>query len=76
MDDRVVASASHNLFHGGSIANISLDDLDFSIEFLDVGPFDLRVLKVIEVIENRDPIAGLQQASDNMRADEPRATGD
>src|SRR4029077_4708809 len=45
-------------------------------ECLDIRPFDLRVIKVIEVVENRDGSAGLQQTSNHMRADESRATGD
>jgi hypothetical protein len=36
----------------------------------------LWVIKVIEVIENCDVTADLQQTSDDMRADESRATGD
>ena len=41
-----------------------------------IGALDLRVVKVVEVVERPDRVARVEQSLANMRADEARAAGD
>ena len=46
------------------------------MDFAQVLPFDLRIVKIVQVIKGPDAVAVAQEPFANVRADETRAAGD
>ena len=62
-----------------AIGEIAVDEfkrLGERLDFAEVAPLDLRVVKIVQVVEGPDAVAVAQQPFANVRADEARAAGD
>ncbi len=62
--------------HAVRIPQIELMDLHVRGHAGQIGAFDLRIVKVVEVIEDRDFMTGSEQFLNQMRTDKTCAAGD
>ena len=79
MDDLVEFCGGKQIVHRAGIRQIAGDEGERLAERLDVrerAALDLRVVKIVEVVEGPDAVAVMEQAFANVRADEARAAGD
>ena len=63
MDDRIEVRASEQIVHGPGVGDIGFDQMEERVmdEGRDVGAFDGGVIKVIEVVEDGEPIATVRE---------------
>ena len=79
VNDLIEPDAGHQFVEAGAVSEVAANECERSgerLEIANVGQFDLRVVKVVQVVERPDRLAIPQQAFANMVADEPRAAGD
>jgi len=79
MDDLVEFYGSEEFADGAGGADVALDEFEGfgeRLEAADIGALELRIVKVIELVECPDGMAVVQEAFANVRADEARAAGD
>jgi hypothetical protein len=58
MGDRIEFLALKKKIYRGTVAQIDAMDRKVTGDGLDVRPFNLRIVKVVEVVEDRDFVAG------------------
>ncbi len=68
--------AVENFAHRAGIAQIGLVDRDPVRDRRDVGALDLRIIKIVEVVQDRDPVPFPEQLLDKVRPDEAGAARD
>jgi hypothetical protein len=76
MKNRVEFFSSKNGRDFCGISKIDLVDGDVFGDGEDVRPLDLRIVKVVEIVDDRHIVAIRDQFFNQMRADEPGPTGD
>src|SRR5450432_2096541 len=79
MDDLVEFDGGKNLGKRGGVSDVTVNEfkrLGERLDFAEVALFELRVVKMIEVVERPDAVAVAQEPFANVRADEARAAGD
>ena len=77
MDD-IIEATGEQLLDERLVTDVPLDQSIAVVgeKGLYVAPLSLRIVEVVEVVENREPIPPIQEPPGQMGADEARATGD
>jgi hypothetical protein len=73
VDDGLDFFAMKNVVHRARIAQIGLMHRDLVRYGRDVAALDFRIVKIVEVIQDRNLMAGGEELLDEMRPDEPGA---
>ena len=76
MDDGVDFLAMKNIAYRARVAQIGVIHRYFVRDGGDVSAFYLRIIKVVEVVQDRDLVPAVEQLLDKVRADESGATRD
>ena len=79
MDDLVEPDAAEQLVEAGPIDQVAANErerIGRVPQVLNVGLFDFRVIKLVEIIPSPDRVPLARQAFAHMIADKTRSTGD
>ena len=79
MDDLIEFDGGKNFVERGAVGDVAVDEFKRfgeRLDFAEVAALELRVVKIVEVVERPDGMAVAQEPFANVRADETRAAGD
>ena len=79
MDDLVKFDGRKNFADSAGVAQVAVEKFERQAErfdFTKIAALDLRVVKIVQIVESPDAVAVAQKALADVRADEARAAGD